>query len=210
MTNDGAKDFVLQYLFDMQREYPQRHIGYPKAMIINAVDEDSGDEDDGRASVGMAIDYLEDEGYLKTQTQQHVKYYRLTSKAQDKLLPRSAYSKSQQNDGSIRLFNNGGVLVMGDNYGTVTVDKRIQITNELEKIADLIQETNEVSEAEKADLIQSVATLQAQIKMQTPDKTIVERAWDTLQGASAIAGTVQLIGQLQPLILHVIKAGLGG
>jgi hypothetical protein len=210
MSSDESKDYVLQYLLAMQRSLPQRHIGYPKAMIINdevdGIDRPTGD--DAAASIGMAIDYLEDEGYIKAQTQQHVKFFRLTSKAQDKLLSPSAYSRGERNSGSIRLFNNGGVVVLGDNYGTITIDKRIQITTGLEELAGIIRAAGEMDDIEKTDLIQSIATIEAQIKKSDPDKNIVRLAWDAvqsgLQTAATLEGATQLVTQLAPLIHHVI------
>jgi hypothetical protein len=206
MDHDEAKDYVLQYLLSMQRQYPNRHIGYPKAMIVRAVNKQVSPDEykSAQSMVNLAVDYLYDEGFLKTQSEEGTKFYRLSSKAQDRLLAPSAYSKQERKDSGIRVMNNDGVMVFGDNYGSVSIDKRVTITNELEKIAKLIENSQQTSEEQKADYLQSIATIQAQLKKPEPDKTIVSRAWQSLQAASTIAGTAEFIKLIAPVIMGVI------
>jgi hypothetical protein len=206
MNTDEAKDFVLQYLLQMQQEYPERQVGYSRTMILGATD------DSARASVGMAVDYLEDEGFLRSQSQKNIKFYRLSSRAQDHLLAPSAYSQSNRRpENSVRIINNdGGIVMMGDNYGTVTQDRRVQITNQLNELTNIIRAAAEVSDEQKADLIQNAVTLQAQVRKPTPDTTIIQRAWTAMQGAATISGAVQLIEQLRPTVEHVIRTAAGG
>lgn len=213
MSEDDIKDRVLQYVLELQEKRPNQHIGFPKVMITRGLAEElAGSRKETVSTISLAVDYLEDERFLKTQTQQGVKFYRLSSKAQDKLLTPSAYGRSsspssKQDD--VRVFGDGSIIVLGDNYGTITFDKRKEINNSLQELVNLIQATGDVTEEEKADLVQNVRTLDAQIKKPTPDKTIVQRAWQSMQGAATISGAAQLIGQLKPLIEALTK-GLNG
>ena len=204
MSNDEAKDFVLQYLLKQQRKYPERSIGYPKAMITHDHDFNLGDE--ARSAVAMAVDFLEDEGFIKSQSQQHVKYYRLSSKGQTRVMGPSIYSRSNISSGGAHVTNNGGLVFMGDNYGTVAVELRTEVSNALNDFVEMVSMLKDVEDNIKADLIQSATTIDAQVKTQKPDKTIITRAWEAMQVATTLASAGQYLIQLEPHISHLLQS----
>lgn len=208
--NDETKDSVLGFLLEMQQKSPGRHVGYPKLVIVRGLTNKQGRETFGSltvSGVGLAIDYLEDKGFLKTDTRDGVKFYRLSDKAQDKLLGPSAYSGAGHQN--IRVTNNNGVMILGGtNYGAISIDMRQQVLGGLEDIIREAKADQTLTEEDKASLIQNVLTLEAQVKAPEPDKTIVRHAWGTIEKAAALSGAIQLgqlVAQVAPHITSILQ-----
>lgn len=197
MKSDKVKDDVLQCVLELQKERPN-YPGYTKEMITVFLRKNAGYGKDKNPDVALAVDYLHDEGFLKASTQNKAKFYRLSSKAQDKILSPSSYGREGKD--KVRSFANNGVIIFGDNYGSIQMNNRTKINNKLQSLATAIHESNSITESEKVDLVQSIETLNAQVRRTDPDKTIIERAWGSLQAAATISGASQLVQQLHPLI----------
>lgn len=110
--------------------------------------------------------------------------------------------------------NNGGRITAdgGDyiirhnelnNFGTLnqTIAETI---NNITKLTNVVNQS-ELDEAEKRQLIGDIETIKAQIIKPKPDKTILQKVWETAQVASTISGASQLLGMIGQVVLPFIK-----
>ena len=71
--------------------------------------------------------------------------------------------------------------------------------NALSELSDQINDSIELSDEEKNDLIAEVGTILSQSKKSSPDKDTIERSWSALSVLAKftnIAGSVASVGQL--------------
>jgi hypothetical protein len=197
-SGDEVKDIVIQWLYEQQREDPERSIGWNKYEIMDEL------EDEGviKSEIALAIDFLDDEGYFKSTSQNKVKYYRLSSKAQARVLPPSDYSKKSPS-GYARITTNNGIIIIGDNYGTVHSEVRNQLIESLESLERLVGENDELDSSDKIDIKESSETIKSQLKRKSPDLSIIHSAWSTITAIATLDGFADAVNKVSELISRV-------
>lgn len=191
---DNAKDAVLNCLLYLQQKNSRRIVGFTKPIIARGLRSGTSGRSFGDfdpAVINMAIDYLDDKKYLKSTTQQGVKFYRLSDKAQDQLFGVSAYSNPSN---SFRVTNNYGVIMTGGaNYGSISIDSRQTILYSLEELAKEAEASGEISDINKATITQNILTIENQIKAPAPDESIISKAWSKIDKLASTSGAIQLV-----------------
>lgn len=91
----------------------------------------------------------------------------------------------------------GNLIAGNNNSGNSQEAKRLD--NALSELSDQINDSIELSDEEKNDLIAEVGTILSQSKKSSPDKDTIERSWSALSVLAKftnIAGSVASVSQL--------------
>ena len=91
-----------------------------------------------------------------------------------------------------------GNLIAGNNNSGNSQEAK-KLDNALSELSDQINDSIELSDEEKNDLIAEVGTILSQSKKSSPDKDTIERSWSALSVLAKftnIAGSVASVGQL--------------
>ena len=91
-----------------------------------------------------------------------------------------------------------GNLIAGNNNSGNSQEAK-KLDNALSELSDQINDSIELSDEEKNDLIAEVGTILSQSKKSSPDKDAIERSWSALSVLAKftnIAGSVASVGQL--------------
>lgn len=110
-------------------------------------------------------------------------------------------------NGSGRISADGGDVVVHqnelNNFGTIN-QTTVDTINTITKLTHTVSQSG-LSEEEKRQLIGDIETIKAQLIKPTPDKTILQKAWEAIQVASTIGGAAQLLGLIGPVVLAHLK-----
>lgn len=90
-----------------------------------------------------------------------------------------------------------------NNFGTINLTIEETVNNIL-KLTDIINKSN-LDEAQKRQIIKDFRIIKTQITTSTPDKSILQKAWNAVQAASTIGGAVQLLGLIGQVVLPLLK-----
>lgn len=200
-SGDAIKDAVIQYLYEEQRENPLRSIGWSRYEIMNELNDNGHEESD----VAFAIDFLDDEGYFKSTTSDKVKYHRLSSKALQQLLPPSAYAR-KKGESLPRILNNGGIVIVGDNYGDINLADRTSLIEKIETIEAKVLESSDLDDVAKIDARESAETIKSQLRRKTPDFSIINNAWVAFQDIAIAQTFSESVKEVELLLEKIAKA----
>lgn len=200
-SGDAIKDAVIQYLYEEQRENPLRSIGWSRYEIINELNDNGHEESD----VAFAIDFLDDEGYFKSTTSNKVKYHRLSSKALQQLLPPSAYAR-KKGESLPRILNNGGIVIVGDNYGDINLTDRTSLIEKIETIEAKVLESSDLDDVAKIDARESAETIKSQLRRKTPDFSIINNAWVAFQDIAVAQTFSESVKEVELLLEKIARA----
>src|SRR5205807_5785742 len=95
---------------------------------------------------------------------------------------------------NINITNVQGVTVVGE--GNVVNTQFTDLSRALDELANAIAVSNELSDAQKLNASGDVATIRMQIAKQTPNKSIIESAWKSIQDIAAVATVAEAAHQV--------------
>lgn len=71
-------------------------------------------------------------------------------------------------------------------------------------MTDIINKSN-LDDVQKRQMIKDFETIRNQITSPTPDKSILQKAWNAVQTASTIGGAAQFLGLIGQVVLPLLK-----
>ena len=199
VAHDQVKQAVLDHLYEKQRTQPHRARGYSSNEIMHHLPQHQASD------VRLAIEFLDGEKWLTHTTERGVRSYRLGSKALDKYQPSEFKNKPLS---TVQIQNMNGVMVMGDNLGTINQNNTEGI-QDIDRLIDFLKASS-ASQDEKRELVADLETIKTQLLKKQPNSSIVESAWNAVKagvGAASVlasgAGYVESVGRfLSKLIGH--------
>ena len=106
--------------------------------------------------------------------------------------------KRRESAASVNITNIQGVTVVGD--GNVVNTQFTDLARALDELDKAIAETRELTDLQKLDAAADLSTIRMQIAKQQPSKTIIETAWESLEGIATIATLVDAAHRVGVLI----------
>ena len=209
--NDSIRDAILRELHSIHQ-----NARGPKSASVGIRDLCARLKPKGykQQEVANNLDYLVQKGWVRevkearsfttkygtTQNSERLTY-KISSEGIDHLEGASMYKK--QIDSGINITNIHGVTVVGD--GNVTNTTFADLARTLTQIRQEILSHRDIPDAEKLEAVSDLDTLQAQLQKPAPDKTISQRAWDSLGKLATVGTLVELFAQAAHLIKPLIS-----
>lgn len=190
---DELREKVLEYFFAIYNQTPTRRLD--TEMVIKAFPTFKQDE------VAAAIEYLADENYLKSVKKDWYVSYIISPKGQ-RLFVNSKFSPKPYSP--LQINTKGGIIVFGDNLGTIK-QETVQSFEEITELIKKILESEKLTDAKKREAIGDAETIRAQMTKKHPDKGILSKAFENLQYVGAVIEAVNVIKAIADMLHPYIK-----
>lgn len=96
-----------------------------------------------------------------------------------------------------------GIITMGDG-NVVNVDHR-ELHAELNTLRDQLAASDELTEADKLDIVADIESLKDQLAKPSPNPTVVKSLWSGIEKAAAVAGLTELVLTVAPHVQQLLS-----
>lgn len=214
-TNNEPRRIILQYFYDRNQNATSARGKKGFAVKISDIRKELKASYDLSQQVVMSnLNYLISQGWvdeitieksvpLRTGTvvPQSTSFYKITAAGIDKI----------EGPGEFTTDKFKGIRIEATGQNIITVGDGNQVNAKFQDAASALVELKEallasrtVSEARKLDLVSDIDTIQSQLAKETPSRSIISAAWDTLRKLGGIAELVEKIasaaGSLGPFL----------
>ena len=117
-------------------------------------------------------------------------------------LQSSTMFKRQDSFKNINITNVQGVTVVGE--GNVVNTQYTDLSRALDDLAKAITASPELSDAQKLDASGDIATIRMQIAKQSPNKSIIESAWKSIENIATVATVAEAAHQVGLFIASLL------
>jgi prefoldin subunit 5 len=203
-TNTEVRAIMLQYFYDRNAFATSARGKKGFAIKITDIRKEL------KASHGLAqqevvgnLNYLLSQGWieedkveksvpLKTGTviPQSTSYYKITAAGIDKI----------EGPGEFTMDKFKGIRIEATGRNIITVGDGNQVNASFEDAAaalvdlkNAILESDAVSESDKLDAVADIDSIQSQLAKATPNKTVVQSAWETIRNLNALGGLTEKV-----------------
>jgi len=128
-------------------------------------------------------------------------FYKITAASIDKIEGPGEFTMEKQHAIKIEATRRN-IITVGDG-NTVKVNFG-NVTNALSELKEAIA-ASPASEEDKLNYVTDIETIQSQLAKPTPNKSIIEAAWNFIKGAASINGCVTLLDKVKASIEKIIS-----
>ena len=206
LTDDQKRETLLDFLYDVYRNSRSR-----KSVRKTATEVYKGVKDKGlnTKDVGASLHYLHEEGWISidiitkeyTTDKGHVvpstqEFYYINKNGIDRKEDDSAF-RLEQNYHGINISNlKDSVVVIGPHNKTIVAREYAQVGNELYELHDKLLESDALDDGQKLAVVSDIESLIPQLKKADPDRTIIQKSWNTIKDLGQAAGFLELVSRI--------------
>lgn len=209
--NDIIREKILHHLYELhQRARSLKSAATNISNLKKAMKQKGISQQDVIAN----LDYLMQKGWVKPVIEQKTfttksgisvpstsTRYKITDVGIDKIEGESTFQRQDKYAG-INITNIQGVTVVGDeNIVNTEYSDLYQALNELE---NSVSSSDKLSDEDKLNITADVEGLKNQLSKPKPDKMIVSRLWSGIEKTAKVAGLIQALAQITPLMQQFI------
>ncbi len=206
--NDNVRDAILRHLHDVH----QKARG-PSSMLVGVRDLCSALKPLGykQTEVNSNLDYLVQKKWVTPITikrpfttpkgntsEAATTKYKISDIGIDKLEGGSVY-QVKDSFNNINVTTISGVTVIGN--GNVVNTNYTDLSRHLTEFQQAVQNSSQLSEANKLALIADISTIQSQLSKVEPNISVIKTVWTGVEKLATAAGFVDFVGKVAPFIL---------
>lgn len=210
--DDVKRDKILRYLYE--RHKSSRGVSAIPIGIRDLQSEMKKRYGMTQQEVSHNLDYLIQMGWVKevvkerefatpggmTLSREQVKY-KISEVGISHLESASLFTKPK-NIGQINITNVQGVTVVGN--GNVVNTQLTDLSSALDELENVIASSRELTEEQKLDATADIATIRNQIAKNSPNRSIVRAAWDSIQDiVKGVEPIANILSKVWPLISQI-------
>jgi hypothetical protein len=212
--NDAVRKQILQYFYDRNASATSPRGKKGSAMKISDVKRELKTSYGlTRQSVISNLTYLIDRGWVKKHEVQKtvtvsggtipstVTWYEISALGIDKIEGGSEFEPKDRYPGINVNATGTNVITLGD--GNVVNAQFSQLRERLDDLKSQIASSQALSEKEKFDVTVDIDSIENQLAKETPDTTTVARLWSGIDRVAKLAGMVDAVEKVWPLIKHL-------
>jgi hypothetical protein len=128
---------------------------------------------------------------------EEIHFYCISNKGIDYLEGPSKFQKSSKYDG-INIENINNVVVTGND--NIVQIQYLELNQSLDLLDGGVRRSNDFSDEEKWNIQADIETIKSQLKKLSPDKGIIQKAWDAIKVVATTGSVVNLIITINKLI----------
>lgn len=214
-SEDELRQIILQYFYDRNAKATSARGKEGYAVNISDVRKEL------KASHGLKqqevvrnLNYLMSQGWIEeeqvhksvplpsgTIIPQATSYYKITAAGIDKIEGDSEFTMDKFK--GIRIEATGqNIITVGD--GNQVNARYEDLASELVALKESIRQSEELSEAAKLDAVADIDTIESQLAKTTPNKGVIQGAWDTIKELDQVAGSAERVAKVSALIASVL------
>jgi hypothetical protein len=210
--NDEIRAQILQYFYDRNSKATSRYGKKGSAVKISDVKKELKSEYGlAQQQVMSNLTYLIDQGWVKElQTERSVTtkggmtvprvvtWYEVSAEGIDKLEGHSEFEPTERYAG-INIHAAGtNVITLGD--GNVVNASFSDLHAALDDLKSALAQSDAIPDTDKLDAAVDIESIKDQLAKANPNPTVVSTLWGGLEAAGRVAGLIELIDKLRPLI----------
>lgn len=214
--NDQIRKQILRYFYERNDCATSKFGKKGSAAKISDVKRESKEQFGlTQAQVMSNLNYLIDQGWVKTLNIEKtvtvkggtipstVTWYEIAAPGVDAFEGASDFQQATRYEGININATGNNVITLGD--GNVVNAKFEELHHTLTNLKTAIAESTSLSEEQKLDLSVDVESIKDQLAKTKPDKTIIGHIWSGLEKAAAVAGLVEAVERVRPLIQSLLQ-----
>ena len=201
---DEVRRNLIQWFYDLNKKG-----GAPRGMrdLCKGIKDDYGYK---APVVKQHLTLLVDLGYIhnevtmtKVQTGRTIRdqprsTYRIAAKGIEFMEGKSELSERDRYPGINVTATGGSTVVLGD--GNVVNSNYRPLYDELGRLLHAVADSTQLNDASKLEASVSIETIRDQLALAQPDRTIVEKAWDTASKLCTTATLADYAARVSPII----------
>ncbi len=206
-TPDEVREEVLNYLFNT----------YKKALTVEDIYVSNGRLRKNLKKFGLkdnditsSIVYLKANDWIDEKLKIYendfektkVYFYRISANGINYKEGPSKFQKVEKLSG-INISNNQGAIAIGD--GNVVQNQYTELCNSLDKLGEAVRQSKKYNSKQKSIVKSNIDTIKTQIGKPSPDKGIIQKAWDAIKGIATVGSVLNLVFTISPLISHFLR-----
>jgi hypothetical protein len=213
--NDQIRKQILEYFYRRNASATSRFGKKGSAVKISDAKRDLKARFGlSQAQVMSNLTYLIDQGWVKTIDVEKtvnvkggtipstVTWYEIAAPGIDAFEGSSDFQQAPRYEGININATGSNVITLGD--GNVVNAKFEQLHHSLTNLKTAIAECTSLSEEQKLDMSVDVESIKDQLAKTKPDKTIIRHIWSGLEKAAAVAGLLEALEKVRPLIESLV------
>lgn len=203
-TADEVRRNIIRWFYELNRKG-----GAPRGMkdLCSGIKEDCGYLG---PLVKQHLTYLVDLGYIYKETmmttvrtgqtirEQPRISYRIAAKGIEFMEGKSEFSERERYPGINITATGGSSIVLGD--GNVVNSQYHPLYDELGRLLLAVADSTEINDSSKLEASVSLETIKDQLALPEPNKTIVEKAWETASRICTTATLMEYANRIAPMI----------
>jgi hypothetical protein len=124
--------------------------------------------------------------------------YRINAKGIEFMEGKSQFSERERYPGINITATGGSSIVLGD--GNVVNSSYRPLYEELDRLRQALADSTVLNDTSKLEASVSIETIKDQLALPHPDRTIVEKAWDTASKLCTTAALMEYAARLSPMV----------
>jgi hypothetical protein len=162
------------------------------------------------------LDYLIQSGWINVENEeitfktpkgfirkQHKQYYRISDVGINYFEGPSKFQRVSKSFSGINISNIQGVTIIGD-QNVVVNTQYLDLYKRLSLLSDAIRRSAQLSDKEKLEYIAEIETIKDQLAKPSPDKNIIQLAWEKLKPLATVSGVMNFFKQVAELIMVLL------
>ena len=213
--NDQIRKQILRYFYERNGAANSRFGKKGSAVKISDAKRELKERFGlSQTQVMSNLTYLIDQGWVKTidvektvkvrggTVPSKVTWYEIAAPGIDKFEGSSDFQQATRYEGININATGSNVITLGD--GNVVNAKFEELHHSLSTFKNAIAECTSISEEQKLDMSVDVESIKDQLAKTKPDKTIIGHIWSGLEKAATVAGLIEAVEKVRPLIQSLI------
>lgn len=209
--NDSIREYILRYFYDRNASATSRFGKKGAAAKISDVKRDlKAQHGLSQQQVVSNLTYLIDRGWVKTVEVQKtvnvgggtvpstVSWYEIAAPGIEKIEGESDFKPMDRYAGINVTASGSNVIALGD--GNIVNVEYHQLHSELNELKEAVVASTKLDDKQKLDAVIDIETLKDQLAKTAPDKILIGRIWATIERAANVAGLVDFVTKIEPLI----------
>jgi len=94
------------------------------------------------------------------------------------------------------------VITLGD--GNVVNAEFEGLRETLNELKTYVVSSNKIEEPTKLDFVADVESIKDQLAKGSPNKTVIKQLWEQIERAATVAGAVELVQKVAPIISGIV------
>ena len=214
--NDQIRKQILKYFYERNARASSRFGKRGSAVKISDAKRELKERFGlSQTQVMSNLTYLIDQGWVKTidvektvavkggTVPSKVTWYEIAAPGIDKFEGSSDFQQAARYEGININATGNNIITLGD--GNVVNAKFQELHHSLTSLKNAIAECTTITEEQKLDMSVDVESIKDQLAKTKPDKTIIGHIWSGLEKAAAVAGLVEAVEKVRPLIQSLLS-----
>jgi hypothetical protein len=213
MTDDEIREAILGYLYNIHRRARSLKSARVSISQLKRSLKNLGLKEQ---EIVRNLDYLIQSGWVNIENEEVTfktsmgfirkrpkQYYKISDVGIDYFEGTSKFQRVSKSFSGININNVQGVTIIRD-QNVVVNTQCLDLYKGLSLLSDAIRRSAQLSDKEKLEYTAEIETIKDQLAKPSPDKNIIQLAWEKLKPLATVSGVMSFFKQVAELIMVLL------